>query len=69
MLVLTRKEGESLVINENITLTVLAVKGGQVRMGIKAPREVPVHREEILNEKSGEASNEKPASLGVNVQA
>ncbi|MDG6777554.1 carbon storage regulator CsrA [Thiomicrorhabdus sp. zzn3] len=48
MLVLTRKEGESLLIGDNIKLTVLAVKGGQVRVGIQAPQEVNIHREELL---------------------
>ncbi|WP_319379927.1 carbon storage regulator CsrA [Thiomicrorhabdus sp.] len=48
MLVLTRREGESLIIDGDITLTVLSVKGGQVRIGIKAPKEVPIHREELL---------------------
>jgi len=48
MLVLTRRENESLIIGENIKLTILAVKGGQVRVGIEAPNEVPIHREELL---------------------
>lgn len=48
MLVLSRKEGERLVIDENIVVTVLHVAGGGVRLGIEAPRDVPVHREEIL---------------------
>ncbi|WP_178861271.1 carbon storage regulator CsrA [Thiomicrorhabdus cannonii] len=48
MLVLTRREGESLLIGDNVKLTILAVKGGQVRVGIEAPQEVPIHREELL---------------------
>ncbi len=48
MLVLTRKEDESLVIGGNVKLTILSIKGGQVRVGIEAPREVSVHREELL---------------------
>jgi carbon storage regulator len=47
MLILTRREGETLLIGDNIELTVLAVNGGQVRIGIEAPREVTVLREEI----------------------
>lgn len=47
MLILTRRMGESLTIGDNVTVTVLSVKGSQVRLGIKAPREVAVHREEI----------------------
>lgn len=48
MLVLTRRENESLVIGENITLTILSVKGGQVRVGIDAPKHVAIHRQELL---------------------
>ncbi|WP_321324411.1 carbon storage regulator CsrA [Thiomicrorhabdus sp.] len=48
MLVLTRKENESLVIGDDIKLTILSVKGGQVRVGIEAPSEVSIHREELL---------------------
>ena len=47
MLVLTRRVGEKLVIGENVTVTVLGVKGNQVRIGIDAPRDVSVNREEI----------------------
>ena len=47
MLVLSRRMGETLVIADNIRLTVLGVSGGQVRLGIEAPREISVHREEI----------------------
>ena len=48
MLILTRRVGETLVIAGNIEITVLGVKGGQVRIGVKAPRDVTVHREEIV---------------------
>jgi carbon storage regulator len=47
MLILTRRVGETVKIGDNITVTVLAVKGLQVRIGIDAPKDVPVHREEI----------------------
>lgn len=47
MLILTRKVGETIVINENIRVTVLSVKGNQIRLGVEAPEDVPVHRQEI----------------------
>ncbi len=47
MLILTRRVGEALVIGQDVTVTVLGVKGNQVRLGVNAPREVAVHREEI----------------------
>jgi carbon storage regulator len=49
MLILTRRVGESLMIGEEVTVTVLGVKGNQVRIGVNAPRDVAVHREEIFN--------------------
>ena len=47
MLILTRKVGETLMVGDEVTVTVLGIKGNQVRIGINAPREVSVHREEI----------------------
>jgi carbon storage regulator len=47
MLILTRRVGESLKINDNVTVTVLGIKGHQIRLGIDAPKSVSVHREEI----------------------
>ena len=47
MLVLTRRVGETLMIGDDVTVTVLGVKGNQVRIGVSAPKEVAVHREEI----------------------
>ena len=48
MLILTRKIGETLMIGGDLAITVLGVKGNQVRIGVKAPKEVAVHREEIF---------------------
>lgn len=47
MLILTRRVGETLMIGDSVTVTVLGVKGNQVRVGITAPKDVAVHREEI----------------------
>lgn len=50
MLILTRRVGETLVIGDDVTITVLEVKGSQVRIGINAPKSVSVHREEIYKQ-------------------
>ena len=47
MLVLSRKNNESIVINNNITVTVVEIRGDKVRLGIVAPKEIPVHRQEV----------------------
>lgn len=47
MLILTRKIGESLLIGDDVEITVLSVRGSQVKLGVKAPKEIAVHREEI----------------------
>lgn len=49
MLILTRRAGETLTIGDDVSITVLGVKGNQVRLGIKAPKEVAVHRQEIVD--------------------
>ena len=50
MLVLARKVGQSIVINDNIELLVIEVRGDQVRLGIEAPKNIPVHRKELLEQ-------------------
>ena len=59
MLALTRKKGESLVINNNIEITVLEIRGDQVKIGISAPKEVPVYRKEVYLQ----IQNENKAAL------
>jgi carbon storage regulator len=62
MLILTRRVGESVVIGEDVVVTVLGVKGNQVRIGINAPKTVAVHREEIFERiKNGRGGGDSPA--------
>jgi carbon storage regulator len=60
MLILTRRVSESIKIGSNITVTILGVKGTQVRVGIDAPKDVAVHREEIAERIKQEHANEAP---------
>jgi carbon storage regulator len=68
MLILTRRVGETVMIGDEVTITVLGVKGNQVRVGINAPKSVAVHREEIYErikrEQQGESGDKpKPAEF------
>ena len=56
MLALTRKKGESLVINNDIEITILEIRGAQIKLGVSAPKEVPIYRKEV-NRKSADAQN------------
>ena len=63
MLVLSRKKNESIVINNDITVTVVEIRGDKVRLGIVAPKEVPVHRQEVFDAIHGKT--QEPATAVV----
>ena len=68
MLILTRRVGETLMIGEDVTVTVLGVKGNQVRIGVNAPRDVAVHREEIFERIKREEAGGEPERDGDDVE-
>lgn len=62
MLVLSRKKNESIVINDDITIVVVEIRGDKVRLGVEAPKEIPVHRREVYDaiRRNEAASGDKP---------
>ena len=60
MLILTRKKNERIVINENITVMVVEIRGDAVRIGIEAPKEVPIHRKEVYDAIKQEEGRDTP---------
>ena len=60
MLVLSRKKNESIVINDDITIVVVEIRGDKVRLGVEAPKEVPVHRREVYDAIQHSAGVETP---------
>lgn len=67
MLILTRRVGEAVVIGEEVTVTVLGVKGNQVRIGVNAPKSVTVHRDEIFERIKNEREGEREAADAMGV--
>lgn len=72
MLILTRRVGETVMIGDSVTVTILGVKGNQVRVGVNAPKEIAVHREEIYErikreEQAGGGAARRPIT-GINSQ-
>jgi carbon storage regulator len=61
MLVLSRKKNESIVINNDVIVTVVEIRGDKVRLGIVAPKEVPVHRQEVFDAIHGKDATAEPA--------
>ncbi len=64
MLILTRRVGETLVIGDDVNVTVLGVRGNQVRLGVDAPKDVAVHREEIYQRIQNEGDNNDSSNSG-----
>ena len=62
MLILTRRVGESLMIGDEVNVTVLGIRGNQVRIGVNAPKDVAVHREEIYDRIQQEKTDDTPSS-------
>tara|TARA_B100000029_G_scaffold428567_1_gene438538 strand:- start:886 stop:1098 length:213 start_codon:yes stop_codon:yes gene_type:complete len=68
MLILTRRVGETIVIGDDVTVTVLGVKGNQARLGVTAPKEIAVHREEIfdrIKREQADGDSIRPRAVGI----
>ncbi len=65
MLILTRRVGETLMVGDDVTVTVLGVKGNQVRIGVNAPKDTPVHREEIYERIKKEPDGDGHKKTGI----
>jgi carbon storage regulator len=65
MLVLSRKKNESIIINDNITVTVIEIRGDKVRLGIEAPKDVTVHRREVYEAIQNQAKSRDPDPTAV----
>lgn len=66
MLVLSRKKNETIVINDSITVTVIEIRGDKVRLGIEAPKDVTVHRQEVYDAIQNQARSEDPGARTMN---
>lgn len=66
MLILTRRVGENVMIGDSIVVAVLGINGGQVRIGVSAPKDVPVHREEVYDRIIAEQEHERAGEAAAN---
>lgn len=69
MLVLARKVGQSIVVNDNVEILIIEVRGDQVRLGIEAPRSIPVHRKELLEQIRAENLRAAAAEVDMDIAA
>ena len=69
MLVLARKVGQSIVVNDNVEILIIEVRGDQVRLGIEAPRSIPVHRKELLEQIRAENLRAATAEVDMDIAA
>ena len=65
MLALTRKKGEALVLNNNIEVTILEIRGDQVKIGVSAPKEIPIYRKEVYLQIQKENEESQPTAINL----